>query len=387
MKPLNRLIMLALGASSVGSLLIYFQGWLTLPQATLVTLLPALILGGGLLARQLRQPPSHVTRLALRGLWAGALATLTYDVVRVPIAQSGIPVFKAISYFGMLLAGANSPSLTSEILGWTYHASNGIGFGLMYVAAVPRPKLWSAILWGLVLEGIMLLTPYAEVFGYKIGPQFLAITIGAHIVYGTTLWWGLREWPEVGAQNQSEGRRKVLTPAQRWGLLTLVPLGISLIGALFHARYADRLKAAPPPSLGPHLYVTWNVFEVDRLMSMWALKRFVDPQAEFYFIEPFSRSRIGTPFDMPEGKYRRIGNSTAFEIVLRDARRPLPPATSELIEIARLFELEPWQLPRYPARKALGDRLLTSSIKRGSQSRFSDIEDHTFAILDSTVVR
>ena len=54
-------------------------------------------------------------RLLLTGIWTGLLATLAYDVVRVPIVHSGIPVFKAISYFGIFRhsAARSGPAFTT----------------------------------------------------------------------------------------------------------------------------------------------------------------------------------------------------------------------------------------------------------------------------------
>ena len=44
----------------------------------------------------------------------------------------------------------------------------------------------------------MLLTPYAEVFGYQRDGRFMAITIGSHAVYGFVLWLGLRYYGRLG---------------------------------------------------------------------------------------------------------------------------------------------------------------------------------------------
>src|SRR6202034_3897192 len=128
----------------------------------------------------------------IAGLWAGVFATFAYDLVRLPIVLGGgVAVFKAICYFGTIVLRQSSPTAFSEIVGWAYHLSDGIGFALLYVCLFSKPRRWTAVLWGLFLEGIMLLTPYAEVFGYRIGVQFVSITIAAHMVYGLALWVAL----------------------------------------------------------------------------------------------------------------------------------------------------------------------------------------------------
>ena len=223
-----------------------------------------------------------VPRLLLSGVWAGLLATFAYDIVRVPMAHAGLPVFKAISYFGTVLLGQPTPTFASEVLGWSYHISNGVGFAVMYAALVRVPRLWTAVAWGLFLEAAMLVTPYAEVFGYKVGSQFLAITIGGHVCYGLGLYAGLRLWNARIARSEP-GRSWLRRP----GLASfgaLLPLaGIDGIGADFHRLHTAGLPASPPAELGPHLYTTWDALEVDRVTAMWVLKRYLDPGCQLLF--------------------------------------------------------------------------------------------------------
>jgi hypothetical protein len=347
------LVPLLLGASSIASLLLYFYGVFDMRRGVLSMLLPAVVL---LILVMLwarwtgRQSLSH---RMLAGLWAGALATLMYDLVRVPIVWSGLPVFKAISYFGTVIVDTPAPSPLSEVIGWTYHFSNGVGFGLMYAVLVLRPHWLTATLWGLVLEGAMLLTPYAEVFGYRVSPTFLAITIGSHIVYGLTLWAALRYW--LGPQALGAPTRR-----QPVGLVLaflLAPLGIGAVAADFHQRHAETIPPSPPGYLGPHLYVTWNVLEPDRMAALWVFRRFVQSQARYHFVEPFSRITYGTPFDMPEADIRRQGTRSATEVLL--ARRGLEdnPRLQSLARMTHLYEITPWMVPADPAAQQLGYEL------------------------------
>src|SRR5262249_34448175 len=140
--------------------------------------------------------------LILEGLWAGALATVVYDVVRIPIVHAGVPVFKAISYFGTVFLNQERPTLASEVVGWAYHLSNGVSFGLMYTAIAQRRRVWTAVAWGMLLEVMMLLTPYAEIFGYQRDARFLAITLSSHAAYGLTLWGGLQYFTFMRVRGQ-----------------------------------------------------------------------------------------------------------------------------------------------------------------------------------------
>src|SRR5206468_3605147 len=176
------------------------------------------------------------------GLWAGLFASLAYDAVRVPIAHAGIPVFRAISYFGTVFLAQTSPTVTSEVVGWTYHLSNGIGFGLAYAAVVARPRWWTAVIWGVTLELSMLYTPYAEVFGYQRSWTFFSVTMGAHVVYGLGLWASLRYWTG-GRTLGSSPRQSQLVLATTSAAVVLVIGGIA---ADSHARTAPTMPPSPP---------------------------------------------------------------------------------------------------------------------------------------------
>jgi hypothetical protein len=337
-----------LGAASVASLLLYFYGVAGMPAATGWLLLPSFPILGFFLTWT-RRRDAELRERVLAGLWAGALATLFYDLVRVPISASGVPVFKAISYFGTLLLGQTSPTLGSELAGWSYHLCNGIGFGLMYAVLVARPRLWSAMVWGVTLEVAMLLTPYAEVFGYRLSPQFVAISLGAHLVYGAALWAGLRSWERL--RDDSQRTAKLLSVA----LLPL--LGIGAVAWDFHDRHAATIPPSPPAYVGKHLYVTWNVLEPDRLAVLWVLRRFVDPAARFHFVEPFSHSSVGQSVDMPEAEIRRSGARSATEVLLAERNLLEDDKLASLAEMTHLFEIARWKLPSRPRAFTLGEDL------------------------------
>src|SRR2546427_10557578 len=192
------LVPAALGASSVATLLLYFYGVAELGHSVRVLLLPSTVALVVLTVWARRTGRQELYDRIMGGLWAGLFASLSYDVARVPISHAGIPVFRAIAYFGTVFLGQSKPTLASEAVGWAYHLSNGVGFGLMYATLFSRPRWWTAVAWGVVLELSMLYTPYAEVVGYHRTRTFFAITMGAHVCYGLGLWAGLRAWVARG---------------------------------------------------------------------------------------------------------------------------------------------------------------------------------------------
>ncbi len=333
---LNRSLVFALSALSILSLLLYFQGVLSFEEGVRWLLL-AEVLGLGAVAVWARAAGrDDLLRRLAAGLWAGGLATLAYDLVRVPISAAGIPVFKAISYFGTVLLGLDTATPLSETAGWAYHLSNGVSFGLMYAVLVRQPGPVTALAWGMALEGAMLLTPYAEVFGYRLDARFLAITLGAHAVYGLVLWLGLSRW--VASPRRPSVRYVAL------GLLS-VPVGIAIIAADFHIRYAEKLPPSPPAYIGSHLYTTWDVPEPDRLAALWVLRRFVEPAARFHFVPPFTAVRYGRPFDLPEAEVRREGARSATEVLVTKHGLDADARLRSLAAMTHLAEVTPWLLP------------------------------------------
>lgn len=368
-----KLLLFAFASLSVLSLLLYFAGTLEFRQGAAWLLLVETV---GIVAAwrwSASKDQNCVGDLLMRGLWAGGLATLAYDVVRIPVAHAGVPVFKAISYFGTVLVGAESPTVLSEVLGWGYHLTNGVSFGLMYAALVRKPRVYSAVIWGLALEAVMLVTPYAEVFGYRRDAKFLAITIGAHVVYGLVLWLGLRLW--------ADGWGWKLRPVHVWGGFLCVPVGIALIAADFNVRYARALPPSPPPYIGPHLYTTWDVPEPDRVVAMWVQRR-VEPGARFYFIKPFEAIKYGKPFDVPEASVRRHGVQSATQFIVEQQGLGSDAKLQALARMTYLNEVTPWMLASDPEAGRLTEMLRGAADRECGATLNADCAERLFLFLD-----
>ena len=76
--------------------------------------------------------------------------------------------------------------------GWLYHFSNGLTFGVMYLAMIgdATKRHWA---WGVVfavgLELAMLFTPYPAFFHIPITSKFVIVTLTAHLVFGAVMGW------------------------------------------------------------------------------------------------------------------------------------------------------------------------------------------------------
>lgn len=351
-------------ATSISSLLFYMAGLLPLRTAGLLLLIPGAAVLTLVWTTAARSGRTDLTKRLAWGCWAGLLGTFLYDVVRVPVVMSGVPVFKAISYFGTVFTQVPSPTLLSEIVGWSYHLSNGIGFALMYFLWVRKPRWWTAVIWGLVLEGVMLLTPYAEVFGYKLSQQFLTITIGSHVVYGLGLWFGWITLERMAGTNTAAETRPRAWIRLCWILL---PVGLGLIATDFHRRHAARIPPSPPAYIGPHLYTTWDVLEPDRAAALWIWSRFVDREARYHFIPAFTVISRGKPFDVPEATIRRLGTRSATEVLIDTQGLTNNPKLLVLGRVTHLYEITPWLLGSDPLATEIGARI--QEIERSNPGR------------------
>ena len=200
----GRLLVFVLSAMSIWCLLAEFYGLCSMRTFTLSVLLlaTAALVVMAIVDRALGD--GRMWRAVVLGAAAGLLAAVAYDVFRLPFVfarqwglASVVPplnLFKVFPRFGAMILGqpVEQPtySLAAQLVGWTYHFSNGITFGVMYLALVGdarrRSWLW-AVLLATGLELAMLLTPYPQFFSIAVTAAFVAVTLSAHLVFGAAL--------------------------------------------------------------------------------------------------------------------------------------------------------------------------------------------------------
>lgn len=111
------------------------------------------------------------------------------------------------------------------------------------------------------------------------------------------------------------------------------------------------LRPSPAPSRArqddgaPHLYVTWDRFEVDRCVAAWLIKRRLDPLARFELlpVESPPPSEGCVSFDVPGAKYERQPGTSVSEAVLAEINVE-DPALDWLIRLVRAVEVAFWML-------------------------------------------
>jgi hypothetical protein len=203
-----RTIIFFLAATSIWCLLAEFYGLCSMRLFTFWILIPATAALVALAVADRTNANGLLWRGVVIGAAAGFLAACAYDIFRIPFVVAAadnvgpdwmrLPLFKVFPRFGaMILAqpyDANTTdaqfTLAAHAIGWIYHFSNGITFGVMYMAlvgdATRRSWLW-AVLFAAGLELTMLFTPYTTFFGIQMTTKFVIATLSAHVIFGIVL--------------------------------------------------------------------------------------------------------------------------------------------------------------------------------------------------------
>lgn len=211
MKPLTRIIVFLLAATSIWSLLGEMYHLWPMQFFTLGVFLPACVALAAIALHDCRRGDGRAGRIIVIGAIAGLIAAVAYDIFRLPFVFSKtwglaavippLPLFKVFPMFGaMILGNADSHSLAANLIGWVYHFSNGITFGVMYAVLVNgqwRRRWPVAIVFAVGLELAMLFTPYPATFGIRVTETFVVVTLTAHLIFGVTMGRNVHQTGEM----------------------------------------------------------------------------------------------------------------------------------------------------------------------------------------------
>jgi hypothetical protein len=206
---ITRVVLFFFSSTSIWCLLAEFYGLCPMRTFALWVLLPSTMGLLGIFIQSARLKDLTLFRSLLIGSGIGMMAALAYDVFRVPFVLAyayqyhsvipALPLFKVFPRFGAMLLGEpvnqDNYSILTQTVGWAYHFSNAITFGIMYMAMIGDPLkkswLWAVIL-AVGLEIAMLTTPYTGFFGIKVGLTFIIVTLTAHLIFGVVLGRGCK---------------------------------------------------------------------------------------------------------------------------------------------------------------------------------------------------
>jgi len=133
------------------------------------------------------------------GFWVGASTTAALDVFRLTSFSLGLLPGNLPRMFGVLILDtmALGPTPFSDFTGSLYHYWVSACFGLTYALICGRTRWWGGLIWGLIIEVGMMITPPMVIamgtgyFGLKLGQGILngvfIASLIPHISYGIAL--------------------------------------------------------------------------------------------------------------------------------------------------------------------------------------------------------
>ena len=180
------LLTVALASTSILSLLADLYGVMAMGVFFWAITVPSLV---GLVVIGCWPSPSLVElqRRIRVGVFGGVIGTIGYDLIRLPFAVAGTRVFVPIDTYGLLITRAHMSSSFTSTMGWLFHLSNGVTFGIMYaVVAARRHWLWG-VAWGLTLETAVLVSPFKDRYMLAGQVGVVAVAYAGHFLYGWPL--------------------------------------------------------------------------------------------------------------------------------------------------------------------------------------------------------
>lgn len=141
----------------------------------------------------------RLTNRIWTGLWVGFATTAALDMFRLTSFLLGLLPGNLPRMFGVLILDtmAQGPTPLSDIVGALYHHWVSASLGLTYALIMGRTRWWGGLIWGLIIEVGMMVTPPMVVamdtgyFGLKLGRGLLnGVFIGSlipHVSFGVAL--------------------------------------------------------------------------------------------------------------------------------------------------------------------------------------------------------
>jgi len=178
----------AIGFSPITALAIAIIGFLPLYTAALIMVLPAVVLGIGLVCMF-----PYYGRLALKGLVIGLIAVFLYDCMRIPFIIAGV-WGDFIPKIGMWLLNTSHPDWLVGYV-WRYLGDGGfMGMAFTVVYCVLKPRVGSRTaalgfgiaIW-LCLLGTLIFAPHGEEMLFKLTPTILSLSLLGHLIYGASI--------------------------------------------------------------------------------------------------------------------------------------------------------------------------------------------------------
>jgi hypothetical protein len=189
--PLLFLLTLGAAATSIAALLLHLAGVIRMPYTLSFITAPGMIF---LLGVQIRAGRGHrpliINRLRV-GFMAGLFGLVAYNATRWAVAtllSLKTSPFYSIYIFGALITATPPDTVAAAVAGWLYHISNGVTFAIVYTLIAGPATWWFGLLWGLVLESVMLIIyPSSAILRPPALASFVVVSLISHALYGATV--------------------------------------------------------------------------------------------------------------------------------------------------------------------------------------------------------
>src|SRR3954471_4776084 len=222
----GRAVVFVLSATSIWCLLAEMYHWVDMRTFFYTILLPSTVALYGIAVLDKSRGEGRLWRAVVIGTIGGLVGAVAYDLFRLPFVYSDawglgrfgipqMPLFKVFPRFGALLLGEPieqpSYSLAANLIGWSYHFSNGATFGVMFASMYAgareafggvRGTAAAAVFFGTLMavgiELCLLASPYSTFFGIAMTPRFIVVTLIAPVIFGIGMGayfaWHARHW-------------------------------------------------------------------------------------------------------------------------------------------------------------------------------------------------
>lgn len=174
-------------ATSGTALLAKVYGLMSMRTSTLALALPCCVGLAAVWMWAVRARRQTLASMLSVGFLGGLAGTIAYDLVRIPFHLAGQRIFAPIAAYGIWISDASTSSRFTDVTGWTYHFSNGITFGMMYALFFLGRGWGWAVVWGLTLETIALVSPFGRIFSMTGNYSAIGIAYAGHIAWGVPL--------------------------------------------------------------------------------------------------------------------------------------------------------------------------------------------------------
>ena len=140
--------------------------------------------------------------------------------------------------------------------------------------------------------------------------------------------------------------------------------------------------STPAQALRGRAWVTRRGVKIDRVACAWLIRRFVDPQATFRFVDPASYKHESGElrFDMADAEFTHRGDRCSFEVLLTEAVLK-DPALTVIGEIVHDLDLKDEKFGRTEAegvRHIMAGLVLASDVDETRIRQAADLFDNLY---------